>query len=102
MLKWIKGLLGKPVDFQGLVDKGAMILDVRTQLEYRQGHVKGSVNIPLQELSRKLGKLRTANKPIIAICASGNRSGQAARILRNIGVEAYNGGSWRSFRKYTK
>lgn len=100
MLKWIQGILGKKVDYAELIRQGATILDVRTPIEFKQGHVKGSVNIPLQDLARQLNKLRDKGKPVIACCATGNRSGTAARMLRNIGVEAYNGGSWRSLVKY--
>jgi len=102
MIKWIKGLLGKPVDHRELIAKGAVILDVRTQLEYRQGHVKGSVNIPLQELSRKINKLRSDNKPVIACCATGHRSGIAAKMLRTHGIEAYNGGGWNRVQRLVK
>ncbi len=90
-------LFGKPVDFKALRAKGAVILDVRTPAEYKQGHIQGSINVPLDTLSRKLGKLKK-DKVIITCCASGMRSASAKSILQNKGFTAYNGGSWRGLR----
>lgn len=70
------------------------IVDVRTRLEFQQGHLEGSINIPLQELDRSLLKFRQLKQPIITCCRSGNRSGMAARRLKANGVEAINGGRW--------
>lgn len=102
MLAWIKKLFGSPVDIKAMLDQGAIILDVRTKAEFKSGHVNGSVNIPLQQLSGQLNKLRAKDKPILACCATGNRSGQAARMLRARGIEAYNAGSWRRVVPYTR
>ncbi len=88
-------IFGKPVDFKALVDQGALILDVRTAGEYKQGHIKGSVNVPLNVLPKKISKLKK-NQVIITCCASGMRSGSAKSILKGKGFEAHNGGSWRS------
>lgn len=70
------------------------IVDVRTRGEFAQGHIAGSVNIPLQELDRSLGKYRKMSQPIITCCASGNRSGVVAGKLNSLGLEAINGGGW--------
>jgi rhodanese-related sulfurtransferase len=83
------------VDIPQLVAKGAAIVDVRTPAEYAGGHVKGSVNIPLDQLTQQLHKLRK-DQPVITCCKSGMRSGSAAEILRDHGFEAHNGGSWMS------
>ena len=73
--------IGPKVDFSELVANGAVIVDVRTEQEYRAGHVKGSLNIPLHELKQKLNKLRK-DKPIITCCASGMRSATAKNMAR--------------------
>ncbi len=73
---------------------GAIIVDVRTVGEYRQGHVEGSINISLDTLAGKVKKLKKMNKPILLCCASGIRSASATSILRNNGIECYNAGSW--------
>ena len=98
-LSWLFFFRGRtaalaPQELQELRRKGALILDVRTPGEYGQGHVKGSVNIPLGELPGRLGELNKET-PIVACCASGMRSGQAVGILRKAGfAEVHNGGSW--------
>lgn len=90
------------VDLGELIANGATIVDVRTPGEYRSGHVKGSVNIPLDQLQKNLKKI-SKSKPVITCCASGNRSGSAKSILKANGfAEVHNGGSWMSLRKYEK
>lgn len=59
-----------------------LILDVRTPPEYRQGHLKNSVLIPVQELQSRLKELaRYKNRDILIYCATGNRSTVASKIL---------------------
>ena len=74
--------------------KGAAIIDVRTPAEFKQGHILGSQNIPLDEVKSKLRLIRGWNKPVITVCLSGGRSAVAKSLLEDAGVEAYNGGSW--------
>ena len=57
LLKKLFGI-GPSVNFTELVSNGAQIIDVRTKGEYASGHIKGSVNIPLQELSNNLKKIK--------------------------------------------
>jgi phage shock protein E len=90
----ILGLKTK-VDFKALVAAGASIVDVRTKQEFQSGHIKGSVNIPLDKLGSEISKLKK-NKPVITVCASGMRSGAAKGMLKSKGFECYNGGSWYS------
>jgi len=82
---------------QEKIQNGAMLLDVRTQEEYIMGHIPGSVNIPLLELPAEVKRFNSAT-PVVAICESGARSSQAVRFLRSNGIEAFNGGGWRSFK----
>ena len=93
-------LFGNKVDFGELIARGAPIIDVRTPGEYRSGHVKGSKNIPLDQLAGKMKQLKKAEGPVILCCASGARSGRATRMLKAEGIEAYNGGSWVGLRRY--
>ncbi|MGB3344535.1 MAG: rhodanese-like domain-containing protein [Aequorivita sp.] len=74
--------------------RGAIILDVRSKVEYDSGAIPGSKNIPLQSINSKISTIKKWNKPVICCCASGMRSGGAAGILRGQGVEAINGGGW--------
>ncbi len=94
MLGFIKKLFGPGVDLSEKMREGAVIVDVRSPGEYAGGHVKGSKNIPLDKISGKINTIKKWDKPVITCCASGMRSGSAASILKQNGVEAYNGGSW--------
>ena len=77
-----------------LLEKGAVVIDVRTPGEFKGGHVKGSINIPLDTITKEIARIKKMNKPVVACCASGMRSGSASIILKNNGIEACNGGSW--------
>ena len=82
-------------DYADLVKKGAIILDVRSKGEFAGGHIKGSINIPVDQLANNLSKLKDKNKTIITCCASGMRSGSAKSwMLSNGFTEVYNGGGW--------
>ena len=78
----------------------ALVLDVREDKEYSEGRVPHSKHIPLRQLSDRLNELeKFKNKPIIAICRSGARSGHGCSVLRKNGFEQVynlNGGmmSW--------
>lgn len=79
-----------------LLAKGAVIIDVRSSAEFAEGAREGSLNIPLQELEKQLGKL-DPQKPIILCCASGGRAGMAEALLRSKGFkEVLNVGPWRN------
>lgn len=90
------GLSGKSESVKEFMEKGAVIIDVRTPGEFQGGHIKGSKNIPLNVISSKINEIKKLGKPVIACCASGMRSGQAASILKNSGIDAMNGGGWSS------
>lgn len=75
---------------------GSPIIDVRSVSEFSSGHVKGSINIPLDKITSSIEKLKKYKKPIIVCCASGMRSASAASVIGQHGIEVYNAGSWRS------
>jgi rhodanese-related sulfurtransferase len=86
--------MGPSADFASLVQNGAIIVDVRSAGEYASGHIRGSVNIPLDRLQNNLSKLNK-QKTIITCCASGMRSASAKSILQAAGyTNVYNGGGW--------
>lgn len=64
---------------------GAVLLDVRTPQEYREGHVPTSKNVPLQSLSQVENVVSDKNKPLFVYCYSGSRSSQAVRMLGKMG-----------------
>jgi len=85
------------VDYKQLMQTGAIILDVRTAQEYQGGHIKGSMNIPVQALNATAMAELKKTTPIITCCASGMRSASAKGILVSNGfTEVYNGGGWSS------
>jgi rhodanese-related sulfurtransferase len=101
MLDKIKNILGfgPKEDLKTWVAQGATILDVRTKGEYQGGHIKNSINIPLQELPNRMNKL-SKDKPIITCCASGMRSASAKSLLLSNGFsKVYNGGGWASLQR---
>ncbi|MGB8983942.1 MAG: rhodanese-like domain-containing protein [Anaerolineales bacterium] len=99
-------LFGKPVSTVNPLElneklkngRRPLVIDVRQPDEYRTGHIPGAKLIPLNKLGGRLHEL-PQNREIVAVCASGNRSGSATRMLVRAGFNAANlrGGmlSWR-------
>jgi len=56
--------------------EAALLVDVRDPKEFAAGHLKGAINIPINDLEKKLDTLPT-DKPVIFLCATGARSGEA-------------------------
>lgn len=97
MIELIKRVLGiePPIDFKEKLKQGAIILDVRTPQEYTSGHIKNSVNIPVNEITANIRRLPSKDSVIVTCCASGIRSGKAVGVLKANGyTNVYNGGSW--------
>ncbi|MFK8105201.1 MAG: rhodanese-like domain-containing protein [Saprospiraceae bacterium] len=95
MLSFFKSLFKRSsLDYQELMERGAVIIDVRTAPEFSQGHADRSINIPLSEIKNQIKSLKQQNKPLIICCRSGARAGSAISSLKQAGIEAYNAGSW--------
>jgi rhodanese-related sulfurtransferase len=79
-----------------------VILDVRNQDEWDAGHREGSHLLPLPQLSQRLADVDrwtggNKNRPIVVVCRSGNRAGQAQKMLQAAGyTHVENGGAWQS------
>ena len=100
MITLIKKVLGiKTTDYNQLMKDGAIVIDVRTTGEFNSGHIKGSTNVPLDKIKSKIQKIENLKKPVIFCCASGMRSGQATSVAKSRGINAYNGGGWRSLNR---
>jgi len=98
MIQLLKNLFGlsPKVNYKELIKNGAQIIDVRSKGEFQGGHLKNSINIPLDTLEINLSKLKK-DKPVITCCASGMRSASAKSILKSNGfTEVHNGGGWMS------
>ncbi|MDO4442554.1 MAG: FAD-dependent oxidoreductase [Slackia sp.] len=89
-------------DVDALTAQGAQLLDVRTAKEYAEGHIDGSVNIPLDDLRERLGEL-DAGRPVFVNCHSGLRSYVACRMLAGRGFDCSNlAGGWRLYATVAK
>ncbi|MEP7164902.1 MAG: rhodanese-like domain-containing protein [Ferruginibacter sp.] len=98
-IKNLFGIATKP-DYAELIKNGAIILDVRSKGEFESGHIRGAVNIPVDQLRNNLNKLKDKNIPIITCCASGMRSAAAKTLLKANGYSTvHNGGGWSSLQR---
>ncbi len=82
------------------LDNEALVLDVRTEVEYSEGHVEDSLHIVLDELEYEIDQLKTLQKPIITCCRSGARSERAKDLLLDNDIDAINGGPWQNVESY--
>lgn len=79
-----------------VIPDGAQIVDVRSAGEYRSGHAPGTMNLPLNQLERRLGEL-DPSRPVVLCCASGARSAAAYAILKQAGFhDLQDAGPWTS------
>ena len=68
------------------LNEKAILIDVRSNQEYEEGHLNGAINIPLYQLERKI-KNKEKNKQAIILlyCLTGFRSSEGQKILENLG-----------------
>jgi phage shock protein E len=102
MIQFLRKLfgLGPAIDYAQLLKDGGIIVDVRSKGEFDAGHINGSINIPVDQLTNNLNKLKDKNKTIITCCASGMRSAVAKNTLKSNGyAQVYNGGGWSSLER---
>ncbi len=90
-----KSLFKKKPNYSELISKGAKVVDVRTNSEFKQGHFPGSINIPLDSINQQIETLQKFEK-IILVCRSGLRARNAKAILNGKGIEALNAGAWQN------
>ena len=64
---------------------GAVLLDVRSPQEYREGHIPGSQNVPLQQLDNVEEVTENKDTVLYVYCRSGARSRQAVSLLKHMG-----------------
>ena len=69
----------------------ALIIDIRTQAEYKAGHIKSAKNVPLKDFVSGVEKYSEYKKnPVLIYCGSGNTATRAIKILKNAGYEKIN------------
>lgn len=77
-----------------VIKEGALLVDVRSPMEFNAGSAEGAINIPLEEFESSLDKLN-GHDSIVLFCRSGGRSGYGQMILQSMGYKnVYNGGVW--------
>lgn len=78
------------------IENGAIVLDVRTQQEWNEGHIEGAKHIVLNTIPNCLEEIKAIQKPIVAVCKSGGRSQNATDFLKQHGLDVINGGPWQN------
>lgn len=84
-----------------VIDGNSILIDVRTDNEYRLGHLENAINIPYNDIRDKIREYVTdENERIIVYCRSGRRSGIAEKTLREMGYpNVINAGSYEVLKK---
>ena len=79
-----------------LLQRGAMVIDVRSPAEFQSGHLPAAVNIPAHDIARHIGQQAPRkDQPLLLHCLSGTRSGMATRTLKRMGyTKVFNLGSY--------
>jgi len=84
-LWWWKRPTIRSIEADEAVARGARLVDVRSPSEFASGHLEGALNLPVDQLSVRMGELGPKGTPIVVYCASGTRSAMAARKLKGGG-----------------
>lgn len=79
--------LASPAEARRHVEAGALLVDVRSPEEFASGHLPGAVNIPVEELPKRLEELGSPEEPLVIYCRSGMRSSRAERLLKERGFQ---------------
>ena len=100
---FIKKRFFDTTNYKEILNKGGVIIDVRSAEEFITGNIENSINIPLTQLSSDILQFEEKNQPIITCCASGIRSAAAKRILISKGYKnVTNGGGWHNLKEKLK
>jgi phage shock protein E len=86
----------RPDTARGWLNKGAKVIDVRSEEEFKERHLPGAVNIPLDRLRDEIARSApTKEEPLLLHCLSGVRSGTGIVMLRKMGYRSvFNLGSY--------
>ena len=72
---------------KALVASGAKVVDVRTPQEFASGHVPGAINIPYEEVGKRIAEIGPPSTQVVLYCRTGRRSGIAADALKKAGFQ---------------
>ena len=98
MLKEIKKILYRSIESREISyeklkkmmqKEEAILIDVRSNQEYQEGHLNGAINIPVYDIEKSIDKIvKNKNNIIILYCSSGYRSENAKEILEKLGYNS--------------
>ena len=88
-------------NYKELLNQGAIIIDVRTEYEYKSGHIKNSINVPLKDLTYRIGEFDKKDN-IVTVCTAGIRAESAKKFFESRGYNVANGGRWTNLKDLTK
>jgi len=84
-------------EIKQLTEKGAQLIDVRSNIEFMGGALSGAVNIPFESMQHSAHSI-DKDKPVILYCRSGMRSGAVKQFLEALGFcEVYNIGGYKNY-----
>ena len=86
--------------YKELLNQGAIIIDVRTESEYKSGHIKNSINVPLKDLTYRINEFDKKDN-IVTVCAAGMRAESAKKFFESRGYNVTNGGRWSNLKDIT-
>ena len=89
MSRWVS-----PEGARALLDQGALVVDVRSEVEYAAGHVPGSLNLPMHLIPTLASERLPLDRPLVVCCQSGARSAMAVQYLCRAGFDAHDLGPW--------
>ncbi|AZQ61630.1 rhodanese-like domain-containing protein [Flammeovirga pectinis] len=85
------------MNYKELISGGVQLLDVRSEEEFNEGHIEGSVNISVNDIQSRISEVKELGSPLVVCCLSGGRAGVAKALIEAAGVkEVYNAGGWES------
>ncbi|MGD9939092.1 MAG: rhodanese-like domain-containing protein [Clostridia bacterium] len=70
-----------------MINSGAKVVDVRSREEFEDEHYPNAINIPVNEIQKRMAELGDPTTPLVLYCASGSRSAFAARLLSMAGYK---------------
>ena len=75
-------------DLNSYIKQGAIIIDVRSPQEFREGHIDGAISIPDYQIKKEIErKIPNKNEIIIVYCSTGHRSQKSKKILERLGYK---------------
>ncbi len=89
---------GAKLDIPKLIERGAVLLDVRTLEEFVGYHLPDAVNIPFENLDQQLDVIRSWRRPVVVYSADDQRGRRALIKLHNHGIAAFDAGSLEELR----